>query len=85
MYVVGLSVGPWLNHIDITHVLMGASFFLMARGCRSYVIAPRDYVVAGPPIRRMADTAPSPVGCIVRARDDDGRHTRRMVTFEGGH
>ncbi len=84
VYVMGLSVGPWLNHIDIAHLLMGVSFFLMVRGCRSYVIAPREYVVAGPPIRRMTDTAPSPVGYIVHARDGAGRHTRPMATFEGG-
>jgi hypothetical protein len=32
VYMVRLSVGVWLNHIDIAHVLMGVSFFLMARG-----------------------------------------------------
>ena len=34
VYAAGLSVGPWLNHIDIAHLLMGVSFWLMVRGCR---------------------------------------------------
>ncbi len=55
VYVLGLSVGPWLNHIDIAHMLMGVSFWLIVRACRpsvdaapEYVDAPREYVVAGP-------------------------------------
>lgn len=31
-YVGHVSVGPWFNHIDLTHTLMGLSFFLMVRG-----------------------------------------------------
>ena len=34
VYVVGLSLGPWFNHIDIAHVLMGVSFYLILRGVR---------------------------------------------------
>jgi len=55
VYVLGLSLGPWLNHIDIAHMLMGVSFWLIVRACRpsvdaapEYVDAPREYVVAGP-------------------------------------
>lgn len=47
VYLAGLSIGPWLNHIDIAHVLMGLSFWLIVRTCRPS-IAPREYVVAGP-------------------------------------
>jgi len=32
VYAVGLSLGPWLNHIDIAHVLMGGSFYAIERG-----------------------------------------------------
>jgi len=34
VYVGHLSMGRWLNHIDIAHVLMGVSFFLIVRGSR---------------------------------------------------
>ena len=51
VYAAGLSVGPWLNHIDIAHLLMGVSFWLMVRGCRPHGIAPREYVVAVAPMR----------------------------------
>ena len=37
VYVAGLSIGPWLNHIDITHVLMGVSFWLIVRACHPSV------------------------------------------------
>ena len=47
VYLAGLSIGPWLNHIDIAHVLMGVSFWLIVRACRPS-ITPREYVVAGP-------------------------------------
>ncbi len=39
VYVAGLSIGPWLNHIDITHVLMGVSFWLIMRACRPSISA----------------------------------------------
>ena len=32
VYVFGLSLGRWFNHIDIAHVLMGVSFYLILRG-----------------------------------------------------
>ena len=57
VYAAGLSVGSWLNHVDIAHLLMGSSFWLMVRGCRLDVVAPREYLVAWPPICRIADTA----------------------------
>ena len=34
VYVVGFSFGPWFNHIDVAHVLMGGSFYLILRGVR---------------------------------------------------
>lgn len=37
VYFAGLSIGPWLNHIDIAHVLMGVSFWLIVRACRPSV------------------------------------------------
>jgi hypothetical protein len=40
VYLSGLSVGPWLNHIDIAHVLMGVSFLLIARGARAMTTSP---------------------------------------------
>ena len=30
------------HHVDIAHLLMGVSFWLMVRGCRPYVIDPRE-------------------------------------------
>ncbi len=48
VYVAGLSMGPWLNHIHIAHVLMGVSFWLIVRAFRPSVGAPGEYVVAGP-------------------------------------
>jgi len=33
VYTGRFSVGPWFNHIDLAHVLMGLSFFLMLQGC----------------------------------------------------
>ena len=57
VYAAGLSVGSWLNHVDIAHLLMGLSFWLMVRGCPFHVAAPREYLVAWPSIRRIADTA----------------------------
>ena len=56
VYAEGLSVGSWLNHVDIAHLLMGLSFWLMVRGCRLHVGAPRAYLVPWPPIRRIVDT-----------------------------
>ena len=47
VYLAGLSIGPWLNHIDIAHLLMFVSFWLIVRACRLSV-APREYIVAGP-------------------------------------
>ncbi len=84
VYAAALSVGPWLNHIDIAHLLMGASFWLMVRGCRSYAIAPREYRVAWPPIRRIANTAAAPEDRFARGHDDDGRHMHWMTTGPGG-
>lgn len=34
VYVGGFSLGPWFNHVDIAHVLMGSSFWLLVRGAR---------------------------------------------------
>ena len=56
VYVTGLSVGSWLNHVDIAHLLMIVGFWLMVRGCRLHAVTPREYPVAWPPIRRIADT-----------------------------
>ncbi len=61
VYVAGLSVGPWLNHIDIAHLLMGVSFWLMVRGGRPHLVATRERLVTWPLIRRMADVATTPV------------------------
>jgi hypothetical protein len=47
VYVAGLSIGPWLNHIDIAHLLMGLSFWLIVRAFRPSVSARREYVVVG--------------------------------------
>ena len=41
VYLAELSIGPWLNHIDIAHVLMGVSFWLIVRACHPSVGAPR--------------------------------------------
>ena len=43
VYAAQLSVGSWLNHVDIAHLLMIVSFLLMVRGCRPCPIAPREY------------------------------------------
>lgn len=32
VYLTRISLGPWMNHIDIAHVLMGVSFVLISRG-----------------------------------------------------
>ena len=32
VYGAGLSLGPWLNHVDLAHLLMGMSFFAVHRG-----------------------------------------------------
>lgn len=32
VYLSGFSFGRWLNHIDLAHVLMGVSFFVIHRG-----------------------------------------------------
>lgn len=32
VYLGGLSVGAWFNHIDVAHALMGVSFYLVHRG-----------------------------------------------------
>lgn len=34
VYVAELSAGPWLNHVDIAHLLLGVSFWMMLRGAR---------------------------------------------------
>ena len=39
-YVAELSIGPWLSHIDIAHVLIGVSFWLIMRACRPSVGTP---------------------------------------------
>jgi hypothetical protein len=41
VFLTGLSIGRWLNHIDIAHVLMGVSFWLIVRAFRPAVDAPR--------------------------------------------
>ena len=48
VYLAGLSIEPWLNHIDIAHLLMGVSFWLIVRACRPSVGAPPKYVATGP-------------------------------------
>jgi hypothetical protein len=53
-YVLSLSVEPWLNHIDLAHLLMGVSFFLIARGSPAYVTPRPDYVSRDAPLRRSA-------------------------------
>ena len=45
VYAAGLSVGSWLNHVDIAHLMMGVSFWLMVRGCRPRLIAPHEHPV----------------------------------------
>jgi hypothetical protein len=45
VYIVGLSIGPWLNHIDIAHFMMGASFWMMMRGCPMRLGIRRPYAV----------------------------------------
>lgn len=68
IYAAGLSVGPWLNHVDIAHLLMGASLWLMVRGCGPYPIA----------------LATAPVDRLAREHDDDGRLMERVATGTGG-
>ena len=34
VYVARLSIGPWLNHIHIAHLLIGVSFWLIVRAGR---------------------------------------------------
>ncbi len=34
VYAARLSIGPWLNHIHIAHLLMGVSFWLIVRAFR---------------------------------------------------
>lgn len=34
VYGVGLSFGPWFNHIDVARVLLGVSFYLILGGVR---------------------------------------------------
>ena len=48
VYLAELSIGRWLNHIDIAHLLLGVSFWLIVRACRPLVGAPREYAVGGP-------------------------------------
>ena len=43
VFLAGLSIGPWLNHIDIAHLLMGVSFWLIVRSCRPSVGAPGEF------------------------------------------
>jgi hypothetical protein len=40
VYVAGLSYGPWLTHVDIAHLLMGVSYYLIFRGARARVWPP---------------------------------------------
>jgi hypothetical protein len=37
VFVARLSIGPWLNHIHIAHLLMGVSFWLIVRAFRPSV------------------------------------------------
>ena len=37
VFVAKLSIGPWLNHIHIAHLLMGVSFWLIVRAFRPSV------------------------------------------------
>lgn len=49
VYVTGVSLGRWFNHVDIAHVLMGVSFFLIGSGALSKVgTGPGE----GAPVRR---------------------------------
>ena len=84
VYVVGLSIGPWFNHIDIAHLLMGVSFCLMVRGCHPRRIAPSEHMIGRPPLHQIADVLAYPVDRFVHGHDDDGRHMRRMTTGSGG-
>jgi len=43
VYVTKLSAGPWLNHIDIAHLLLGMSFALIARGARCAPVAMEEF------------------------------------------
>ena len=50
VYVARLSIGPWLNHIHIAHLLIGVSFWLIVR-------AGRVSVGSGHPMRPNGATA----------------------------
>ena len=40
VYLAGLSIEPWLNHIDIAHLLMAVSFWLIVRAQGREAMAP---------------------------------------------
>jgi len=64
VYVMRLSVGPWFNHVDMAHVLMGVSFALIAKGAGELV----DPSGCQPP-----RTSPGPV--LVGGFLADGKYT----------
>ena len=47
VYVTKLSVGPWLNHVDLAHLLLGVSFALIVHGARRRPPATMAYAPAG--------------------------------------
>jgi hypothetical protein len=57
VYATQISVGPWLNHVDIAHLLMAGSFWLMVRGCGPHLVAVGERLVTWPLMRRIADAA----------------------------
>lgn len=83
-YLLSLTLEPWLNHIDLAHLLMGVSFFLIARGSPPYVTTRPDYVSRDAPLRRSVDG----VGGEIRESCDhvnrDERHGYEARTATGG-
>lgn len=53
VYMAGRSAGPWLNHVDISHLLMGVSFWLVGRAFRPSLSAQRAYVTEWPRMREL--------------------------------
>ena len=63
VYVGHLSMGVWFNHVDLAHVLMGISFWLMVRGAGAHpVVASSGPRSAGIHVGEAVETLAADLG-----------------------
>lgn len=90
VYILGLSLGPGFNHIDIAHALMGVSFYLILQGGAGgqpadpiRQLGTRAYVLTDAALRQAYEGSQEPLSDNVRLSDSDGRRPN-LSSSRGG-